>query len=100
MRFKHDMVDFVVWYYGKGMSHFGNNATFKKIENEHKGFHDLINNSLDCALSGGCMNKNKNKEKMIDELKQAEEHSNKLMDLLDALADEVGQNIDMKEVLA
>ncbi len=91
---------FGTWYYGKGKELFGNNTTFKRIETEHEAFHKLVNNSLDCALKGGCMAKNEKKENMIKDFKQAEEHSNRLFDLLDELSEELGKSIDMKEVLA
>ena len=88
------------WYYGSGMRLFGNNATFKKMENEHKMFHDLINSSLECAVSGGCMAKNEKKTNMVNDFKQAEVHSNALFTLLDNLAIEIGKDISMEEVLA
>jgi len=96
----HTSCGFGSWYYSMGIKLFGNNMTFKKMENEHKAFHDLINNSLECAISGGCMAKNEKKTNMINDFKNAEEHSNKLFILLDELAHEIGQDICMEEVLA
>ena len=88
------------WYYGTGMKVFGNNPIFKRIEHEHKEFHNLINASLTCASSGGCMSKNEQKSSVIADFKQAEEHSNKLFDLFDELVIEVGGDIKMEDVLS
>jgi len=96
----HMHCNFGKWYYNKGKDLFSKNSTFKNIEVEHKAFHDLINNSLDCAISGGCMSKNDKKSNMINDFKQAETHSNKLFDLLDELAINIGKDINMKDVLA
>jgi len=96
----HMHCNFGSWYYGKGKELFGNNTTFKKIEVEHEAFHKLINDSLDCALSGGCMAKNEKKGDMLNDFKKAEEHSNKLFILMDELANELGKNINMEKVLA
>ena len=87
------------WYYSKGQRLFGTNNTFKKMELHHEQFHTLINENLECALSGGCMGKNKSKDEIMKKFKDAEEHSNKLFDLMDELATEVGGDIDMNEVL-
>jgi len=89
-----------IWYYGTGQKLFGNNSTFKKFELHHEQFHKLINDNLDCALSGGCMSKNKSKDKIMKNFQEAEEHSNKLFALMDELAEEVGHDIDMNEVLS
>jgi len=91
---------FGIWYYSKGKELFGNNTTFKKMELHHEQFHTLINKNLDCALNGGCMAKNDSKDEIMKKFKDAEDHSNKLFDLMDVLATEVGGNINMDEVLA
>jgi methyl-accepting chemotaxis protein len=88
------------WYHGKGKQLFGNNNTFRKIESEHEAFHNLINNSLDCALNGGCMSKNTKKENMIKDFEQAEFHSNKLFDLMDELSNDIGQDVNMQDILS
>lgn len=88
------------WYYDNGMKLFGTNNTFKKMEHHHKEFHNLINENLECALTGGCMTQNSSKDEIINRFKEAEEHSNKLFELMDTLAIEVGSKIDMNEVLA
>ena len=88
------------WYYGTGAKLFGTNATFKKFETHHELFHALINDNLECALSGGCMSKNEKKDDIMKNFQEAEEHSNKLFDLMDQLAAEVGGEINMQEVLA
>ncbi len=89
-----------VWYYGTGQKLFANNQTFKKFEKHHERFHTLINDNLECALSGGCMSKNKSKDQIMKNFQDAEEHSNKLSDLMDELVNEVGPTINMSEVLA
>ncbi|MEA1955256.1 MAG: methyl-accepting chemotaxis protein [Campylobacterota bacterium] len=96
----HKDCGFGIWYYGAGMKLFGQNSTYKKIEVEHESFHRLINENLDCATGGGCMARNEKKDQMMKSFQIAEENSNKLFDLFDDLANEVGENIDMKEVLA
>ncbi|MCD6433064.1 MAG: CZB domain-containing protein [Sulfurimonas sp.] len=89
-----------LWYYSTGQKLFGNNTSFKKLETHHQQFHNLINENLDCALSGGCMAKNKSKDEIMKRFQDAEEHSNTLFALMDTLAHEVGQDVDMNEVLA
>ena len=91
---------FGLWYYTTGQQLFGTNSTFKKMESHHKLFHSLINENLDCALTGGCMSKNKSKDDIMKRFEEAEEHSNKLFALMDELSHEVGHSIDMREILA
>ena len=91
---------FGAWYYNEGQKHFGSNPTFKKMEAHHKRFHDEINDNLECALSGGCIAKAGSKDEIIQRFKAAEEESNKLFDLMDQLVDEIGDNINMQEVMA
>ena len=90
---------FGTWYYGAGQKLFSHNSTFKKFEHHHEQFHTLINDNLECALTGGCMSKNKSKEQIMQNFQDAEEHANKLFDLMDDLANEVGSTINMSEVL-
>ncbi len=91
---------FGVWYYGSGMKYFGNNATYKKMEQHHKAFHDLVNGSLDCALKGSCKSiKSEALQELIDKFTEAETHSNALFDLMDQLVDEIGENIDIKAII-
>ncbi len=91
---------FGAWYYGTGTKIFGTNNTFKKMEPHHEQFHSLINENLECVLTGGCMSKNKSKEAIMKRFQDAEEHSNKLFALMDQLAVEVGSSINMQDVLA
>ena len=91
---------FGLWYYTTGQKLFGTNSTFKKMESHHELFHSLINENLDCALTGGCMAKNKSKDDIMKRFEDAEEHSNKLFALMDELAAEMGSSIDMREILA
>ncbi|RLB76047.1 MAG: hypothetical protein DRH15_13160 [Deltaproteobacteria bacterium] len=91
---------FGLWYYTTGQQLFGTNSTYKKLESHHELFHSLINENLDCALTGGCMAKNKSKDDIMKRFEDAEEHSNKLFTLMDELAAEVGSSINMREVLA
>ena len=79
---------------------FGKNPIFKKIESHHELFHSLINENLDCALSGGCMSKNTEKDAIMKRFQEAEEHSSQLFTLMDNLADDIGENVNMDEVLA
>ena len=90
---------FGLWYYGTGSKLFGTNSTYKKLEAHHELFHSLINENIDCALTGGCVSKTDSKELIMKRFKEAEEHSNKLFTLMDDLANEVGATVDMGEVL-
>ena len=90
---------FGVWYYGKGMEYFGNNATFKKMEAHHKAFHNLVNDSLDCALKGACeSSSSESLQEIIEKFKKAEEHSNALFDLMDQLVEEIGEDINIEAI--
>ena len=90
---------FGLWYYGKGMKYFGKNGTFKKMEAHHKAFHDLVNDSLDCALHGACEDtKSESLQEIIDKFKKAEEHSNALFELMDRLVEEIGEEIDIEAI--
>jgi methyl-accepting chemotaxis protein len=90
---------FGAWYYNQGMKLFGSNATFKKMQTHHEAFHELINENLDCALKGGCMAKSDSKDAIINRFKEAEEHSVAMFSLMDQLADELGYNINMSDVI-
>jgi hypothetical protein len=46
------------------------------------------------------MSKGKEKDKIIETFSQAEEHSNKLFSLLDQLAIESGESVNMKDIIA
>jgi len=94
----HRQCGFGAWYYGVGQNVFGNNATYKKLENHHKEFHTLINENLECAITGGCMAKNKSKEDIMIRFQEAEEHSNIVFSLMDTLSNELGDDIDMNLV--
>jgi len=87
------------WYYSAGTALFSNNNTFKKMEPLHKEFHELINENIDCAIKGACMTNPQERDEILGRFQTAEECSNKLFELLDNLASEVGSNIDMREVL-
>jgi len=91
---------FGVWYYSQGMKLFGKNPIFKAMQAHHENFHAYINENIDCALKGGCMAKTESKDAIIDKFKKAEEESAKLFALMDQLAEELGDNVDMAEVLA
>jgi methyl-accepting chemotaxis protein len=88
------------WYYAQGIKIFGKNKTFKQMQGHHEQFHELINKNLDCALKGGCMAKSESKEAIVNSFKEAEYHSAEMFKLMDQLADEVGYDIDMAEVIA
>jgi methyl-accepting chemotaxis protein len=87
------------WYYGNGQKLFGKNPTFKKMEEYHKAFHELINDNIECALGGGCKGGIQNKEKILKNFRDAEEALNKLFALMDELASEISNDIDMKTIL-
>ena len=89
---------FGTWYYGKGQKLLGSNSIFKQMEVHHQQFHELINENIECALTGGCMSKNKSKDLIISRFKEAEEHSNKLFNLMSELANDVAESIDMREI--
>jgi len=91
--------DFGLWYYTTGQELFSGNSIFKQLEHHHEQFHLLINDNLDCAISGGCMTSSSSKEKIMNNFQAAEKHSNTLFTLMDDLAHEVGQEINMSEVL-
>ncbi|WP_457749421.1 CZB domain-containing protein [Sulfurimonas sp.] len=88
------------WYYSKGIELFGNYSTFKKMEAHHLKYHELINKNLDCALHGGCMAKQDSRVEIVSRFKEAENHSIELFHLMDALIDEIGDNVNMKQVLS
>jgi hypothetical protein len=88
------------WYYSTGKKIFSKNQIFQRMEIHHTEFHNLINENLDCALTGGCMSKNKSKDAILKRFQEAEEHSNKLFELMDQLVEAVGEDINMGEVLA
>ena len=92
--------DFGKWYYSKGKELFGNNPIFQKMESHHLKFHDLINENLDCALQGGCMARHESKTAIIERFKEAEDHSIQLFNLMDTLIDEIGDSVDMHQVLS
>jgi len=88
------------WYYSQGEKLFGNNPLFKKMRHHHEKVHELINANIHCALTGGCMAKNDSKEEIVGRFREAEEHSKELFALMDQLAEDVGGDVDMSEVLA
>jgi methyl-accepting chemotaxis protein len=91
---------FGLWYYNQGMKLFGKNPTYKAMQIHHEKFHEYVNENLDCGLKGGCMAKSESKEEIVERFKAAEEESQKLFALMDRLSEELGDNIDMSEVLA
>ena len=95
----HKECGFGAWYYGAGTKILGENNTYKQIEHHHVRFHALINENIQCALTGGCMAKNKSKEAIMKNFQEAETHSNALFLLMDTLAEEVGSNLDMSHVI-
>ncbi|WP_373035796.1 CZB domain-containing protein [Sulfurimonas sp.] len=95
----HKHCGFGAWYYGTGTRLFAENSTFKQMESHHVKFHILINENIECALNGGCMSESKSKDEIMKKFQDAEEHSNKLFDLMNNLSDEVGADIEMSEVL-
>jgi len=89
------------WYYSDvAQKLFGSNAIFNRMEDHHKQFHSLINENIECAIVGGCMATNEHKEDIIRKFDEAEVHSAQLFILFDKLAEDVGKDIMMSEVLA
>ena len=96
----HHSCGFGKWYYSVGKKYFGSFECFKKSEQHHIEFHKLINQNIDCALTGNCMaNTTQSKEEILSRFQKAEEHSNQLFDLLDELASKHGQSVNMKNIL-
>jgi len=91
---------FGLWYYSQGMKLFGKNQTFKAMQEHHERFHTLINDNIDCALKGGCMASVESKDDIVNRFKAAEEESTKMFNLMDQLAEEIGDSVNMSEVLA
>lgn len=87
------------WYYSVGMKFFSEFKCFQDIEIHHKAYHDLINKALDCVLRGGCLSKNEQRDEIIQNFREAEEHSNMLFELLDKLASDRGEQIKMKDIM-
>ncbi len=87
------------WYYGKGQKLFGNNSTFKQMQQHHNVIHEMIEENLQCIKTHGCASKGEGKETIIARFKKAEENSIKLFELMDRLVDEVGSSVNMQEML-
>lgn len=96
----HTACGFGKWYYSIGQKHFSQYKCFQDLEVHHKAYHDLINKNLDCVLKGGCLNRDEQKDEIINNFNLAEEHSNQLFELLDKLAIERGENVSMKDIIA
>ena len=94
----HTDCGFGAWYYGAGKKFFGENNTYKKIEEHHIKFHDLINENIQCAITSGCMANSQSKEEIMKNFQEAENHSNTLFLLMDTLAEEVGSDLDMSRI--
>jgi len=88
------------WCEGAGKKLFGKNLTFQKFEVHHRVFHELINDNLECAKNGVCMAENKSKDKIMKNFQEAEKHLNQLFTLMDQLAEEIGEQVNMSDVLA
>jgi len=88
------------WYYSTGQRLFGSNTIFKQMEQHHVAFHSLINDNLECSLNGGCMTKEKAEDLIMQKFKDAEEHSNKLFNLMDQLVNDIGGDVDMNDILS
>jgi len=95
----HQNCGFGLWYYNEGQKIFSSNTTFKKIEQHHKRFHELINENLDCVLNSGCATNTDSKDNIIQRFAEAEEESSKLFILMDQLVEETGDTINMQEVM-
>jgi len=87
------------WYYTTGQKLFSSNSIFKQMEHHHTSFHILVNDNLECSVNGTCMTKEKTENKIMQKFEEAEEHSNKLFNLMDELVKDIGDDIDMKDIL-
>ncbi len=87
------------WYYGSGQEYFKGNPTFKAMEEHHRLFHEYINENLDCIIKGSCISKAQNKEKILENFSKAEEHSNRLFELIDSFVEEIGDSVDISKML-
>jgi len=96
----HKHCGFGSWYYSQGQQVLGKNKIFQNMEQPHLAFHTFINDNLDCALNGGCMSKAGKKDEIIERFQKAEEVSTQLFNLMDQLIEDVGESINMQEVLA
>ena len=94
----HTHCGFGKWYYSTGTKLFGDNVTFRQMEQHHLAIHELINSNLDCIRNKGCVVKD-SKSEIVGSFAKAEEHSNQLFGLMDKLVTEVGAGVDMKAVL-
>ncbi|MCK9491904.1 MAG: CZB domain-containing protein [Sulfurimonas sp.] len=90
---------FGLWYYGIGRELFGQNSSFMAMESHHIAFHDLINENLDSALAGHCLTDKEIKDALLRRFDTAESHSNELFKLMDKLSQEVGESVEMCEVI-
>jgi methyl-accepting chemotaxis protein len=95
----HTDCGFGSWYYGAGSKLFGSHPTFRKMESHHLTFHNLINDNIACVLHAGCV-MGAGKNEVIQKFAQAEEESIKLFALMDTFINEIGSNVNMREVLA
>nr|WP_156022370.1 methyl-accepting chemotaxis protein [Sulfurimonas hongkongensis] len=95
----HKHCGFGLWYYGVGSELFGQNASFKAMEPHHIAFHELINENLEPALAGHSLTDKETKEALLRRFNEAESHSNELFKLMDKFSQEVGETVEMHEVL-
>jgi methyl-accepting chemotaxis protein len=86
------------WYYGAGAKFFGNQTTFRQMESHHLAIHELINGNIEFIAKNGTVARDE-KGRVIENFAKAEEHSNALFGLMDKLAQEVGANVSVKELL-
>ena len=91
---------FGLWYYNQGMNVFSSNSLFKKMETYHVKFHELINENIECAINGGCITNAKEKDEIMKRFEEAEVSSNMLFKLMDDLVLEVGDDVDIKEIIS
>jgi len=95
----HKHCGFGLWYYGVGSELFGQNSSFKAMESHHIAFHELINENLDSALAGHSLTDKETKETLLKRFDEAENQSNELFNLMDKFSQEIGGDVEMREVL-
>jgi methyl-accepting chemotaxis protein len=94
----HENCDFGKWYYSKGEELFGKLDIFRKMGEAHEKFHNYINENLELIEEGENTLNLENKDTIIHRFKEAEKYSEELFELMDQLAEKVGEDIDITTV--
>ncbi len=88
------------WYYSDNVQkELGRYRCFKDMEQYHKDIHRYVKENLECVLSGNCVMKSGNKDKIVANFTKVEEASNKLFELMDRLTEEVSKELTIDKVV-